>query len=96
MPVGSIYRFTIPSELAYGDRQVGKYIKPNQTLIFEVELLAIKKKVLEAPWWRRFFLTDYGAGGVIGAGVAAGELFFVLTKSERFFCKGAIVLWPTW
>lgn len=39
MPIGSIFEFYIPSHLAYGDRQVGKDIAPNSTLIFEVELL---------------------------------------------------------
>lgn len=33
------YRFFIPSDLAYGDRQVGSEIAPYSTLIFEVELL---------------------------------------------------------
>lgn len=41
MPVGSKFRFFIPAELAYGNRQVGADIPPNSTLIFEVELLAI-------------------------------------------------------
>ena len=40
MKVGSKYRFTIPSELAYGARSTGK-IKANSTLIFDVELIAI-------------------------------------------------------
>ena len=41
MPVGSKWRFFIPSHLAYGERQVSKEIGPNSTLIFEVELLGI-------------------------------------------------------
>lgn len=40
MPVGSKYRFFIPADLGYGDRQVSAEIGPNSTLIFEVELLA--------------------------------------------------------
>ncbi len=43
MPVGSKFRFFIPSELAYGERGAGAKIGPNSTLIFEVELLAIEK-----------------------------------------------------
>ncbi|MFT4927451.1 MAG: FKBP-type peptidyl-prolyl cis-trans isomerase FkpA [Phenylobacterium sp.] len=40
MPVGSKYKFAIPSELAYGTRATGK-ITANATLVFEVELLEI-------------------------------------------------------
>ncbi len=40
MKQGSKYRFIIPPELAYGSRGTGN-IGPNQTLIFEVELIEI-------------------------------------------------------
>ncbi|MGC2167004.1 MAG: FKBP-type peptidyl-prolyl cis-trans isomerase [Gallionella sp.] len=42
MPVGSKWLIFIPSALAYGDRGVGSDIGPNETLVFEVELLGIK------------------------------------------------------
>lgn len=41
MPVGSKYRFFIPANLAYGERQVSAQIGANSTLIFDVELLGI-------------------------------------------------------
>ncbi len=44
MPVGSKYKFVIPSELAYGlNPRQGGPIGPNMLLIFEVELLEIVK-----------------------------------------------------
>jgi FKBP-type peptidyl-prolyl cis-trans isomerase len=41
MTEGSVYRFFIPSELAYGTRGSGSSIPPNSALIFMVELLSI-------------------------------------------------------
>lgn len=42
MPVGSTWRLFIPAQLAYGEGGAGRTIGPNATLIFDVELLAIK------------------------------------------------------
>jgi FKBP-type peptidyl-prolyl cis-trans isomerase len=41
MREGSVYRFYIPSELAYGEQGAGGSIPPYSTLIFKVELLSI-------------------------------------------------------
>ncbi len=41
MKEGAQFRFFIPSELAYGKRGAGIDIGPNETLIFEVELLKV-------------------------------------------------------
>ena len=46
MPVGSKFKFTIPPELGYGDRDIGS-IPPNSTLIFEVELFNIEKPFID-------------------------------------------------
>jgi len=41
MSPGSIYKFYIPSKLAYGEEGIQSYIPPYSTLIFNVELLEI-------------------------------------------------------
>jgi FKBP-type peptidyl-prolyl cis-trans isomerase FklB len=43
MPVGSKWELYVPSDLAYGDEGYGEDIPPGSTLVFEVELLSIKK-----------------------------------------------------
>lgn len=43
MAPGAEYTFYIPSELAYGDRQVSEDLKANSVLIFKVELIEIEK-----------------------------------------------------
>ncbi|MCX7114935.1 MAG: FKBP-type peptidyl-prolyl cis-trans isomerase [Gammaproteobacteria bacterium] len=43
MPAGSTWEVYIPSNLAYGSRSVGGPIGPNETLIFNIHLLSVKK-----------------------------------------------------
>ncbi|MFA4945422.1 MAG: FKBP-type peptidyl-prolyl cis-trans isomerase [Lentisphaeria bacterium] len=42
MQVGGKARFFVPPQLAYGERGAGQAIGPNATLVFDVELLAVK------------------------------------------------------
>jgi len=42
MPVGSRWEVFVPPNLGYGERGAGTDIGPNATLIFEIELVAIK------------------------------------------------------
>ena len=41
MKVGAVYEFYIPSQLAYGDRDLG-VIAPNSDLLFKIELIAVE------------------------------------------------------
>ncbi|WP_455376532.1 FKBP-type peptidyl-prolyl cis-trans isomerase [Kaarinaea lacus] len=42
MPSGSTWQVFIPSDLAYGPRGAGPNIGPNETLVFDIELLEVK------------------------------------------------------
>ena len=42
MREGDTWEVVIPSELAYGDRGAGTSIGPNETLVFEIELISVK------------------------------------------------------
>jgi len=44
MKVGSKYKIFVPSELGYGEEGAGGIIGPNETLIFEIELLEVVKQ----------------------------------------------------
>lgn len=43
MPAGSTWEIYVPAELAYGNRNLGGPIGPNETLIFKIHLLSVKK-----------------------------------------------------
>jgi FKBP-type peptidyl-prolyl cis-trans isomerase FklB len=43
MPAGSTWEIYVPATLAYGDRNVGGPIGPNETLIFNIHLISVKK-----------------------------------------------------
>jgi FKBP-type peptidyl-prolyl cis-trans isomerase FklB len=43
MPAGSEWEIYVPADLAYGPRSVGGPIGPNETLIFKIHLLSVKK-----------------------------------------------------
>lgn len=47
MTIGSKYKFFIPPELGYGDRDTYGVIPPNSVLIFELELLEFKDRPTE-------------------------------------------------
>ena len=44
MKVGSKWKIFVPPHLAYGERGAGEVIGPNETLVFEMELLSIEEK----------------------------------------------------
>ncbi|WP_299790139.1 FKBP-type peptidyl-prolyl cis-trans isomerase [uncultured Shewanella sp.] len=66
MPEGSTFKFTIPSELAYGKQQVG-IIPPSSTLIFEVELVKVEEPGENS---HGMGLSGMGMGGMMGMGKA--------------------------
>lgn len=43
MPAGSTWEVYVPDQLAYGSRSVGGPIGPNETLIFTIHLVSVKK-----------------------------------------------------
>jgi peptidylprolyl isomerase len=44
MKEGGKRKLFVPSELAYGERQIGELIKPHSDLTFEIELLEVRTR----------------------------------------------------
>ncbi|NTU59839.1 MAG: FKBP-type peptidyl-prolyl cis-trans isomerase [Deltaproteobacteria bacterium] len=53
MPVGSKWQLFVPAGLAYGENGLGTRIGPGATLLFELELLAVKDKSKRSKASRR-------------------------------------------
>ncbi|HEV2524016.1 MAG TPA: FKBP-type peptidyl-prolyl cis-trans isomerase [Gammaproteobacteria bacterium] len=49
MVPGAKWTIYVPAKLAYGTQAVGSLIKPNATLIFDIELLKVKHETDETP-----------------------------------------------
>jgi len=49
MSPGAKWTIYVPAKLAYGSQSVGALVKPNSTLIFDIELLNVKHETHETP-----------------------------------------------
>ena len=43
MKEGGHWQIVVPANLAYGDRGIGNVIGPNETLLFDIELISVEK-----------------------------------------------------
>ncbi len=60
MHPGDKWTIYVPAKLGYGSQAVGDLIKPNSTLIFDIELLSVKPNADETP---TDFADDIADGG---------------------------------
>ncbi len=44
MKAGGLRTLFVPAHLAYGERQIGQFIKPHSNLIFHIELLEVRPR----------------------------------------------------
>ena len=81
MSEGDRYRFFVPPELAYGENpRPGGLIKPNDALIFDVELLQVNSPERNLETANKF-LTENGAKDGIQT-TASGLQYEVISKGE--------------
>lgn len=87
MKAGDKWELTLPSELGYGDRDMGEVIKAGDVLVFEVELLELKGPAAAKSKMHQ-----------VGIFVAVFVFFFgkkFLMKKFKFLTGGADAVKPT-
>lgn len=73
MSPGARFKFTIPSDLAYGDEGHPPVIPPKATLVFEVELIAITARAMAYVAWQEGDGVETGESGLEFRYLVRGE-----------------------
>ena len=84
MPVGSKWQIFVPPDLAYGASGAGNVIEPNSTLIFDLELVSIKSRIINAQEKDSETAADAEAGLVqqLAAATTRHHGFAAVRRSE--------------